>query len=159
MSFLINSCLFQNIRSIFAARTTKGPVVQLVRMPPCHGGGRGFESRPVRKKASQKCGALLFKGFWIFRGFMGFYVYIIRSEVDESYYKGFSENPQVRLLQHNNGESHYTAGKRPWKLVYVEKLPTKKEALIREKALKKYSHKQIEGLIGSSKNIVGSAVG
>ncbi len=28
----------------------RGSVVQLVRMPPCHGGGRGFESRPVRKK-------------------------------------------------------------------------------------------------------------
>jgi hypothetical protein len=27
-----------------------GLVVQSVRMPPCHGGGRGFESRPVRKK-------------------------------------------------------------------------------------------------------------
>ena len=27
-----------------------GSVVQLVRMPPCHGGGRGFESRPVRKE-------------------------------------------------------------------------------------------------------------
>ena len=26
----------------------KDPVVQLVRMPPCHGGGRGFESRPDR---------------------------------------------------------------------------------------------------------------
>ena len=30
-----------------------GSVVQLVRMLPCHGRGRGFESRPVRsKKAS-----------------------------------------------------------------------------------------------------------
>ena len=27
----------------------KGSVVQLVRMLPCHGRGRGFESRPVRK--------------------------------------------------------------------------------------------------------------
>ncbi len=27
----------------------EGLVVQLVRMPPCHGGGREFESRPVRK--------------------------------------------------------------------------------------------------------------
>ena len=27
-----------------------GSVVQLVRMPPCHGGGRGFESRPVRRR-------------------------------------------------------------------------------------------------------------
>ena len=26
-----------------------GPVVQLVRTPPCHGGGRGFESLPGRR--------------------------------------------------------------------------------------------------------------
>jgi hypothetical protein len=28
----------------------KGSVVQLVRMLPCHGRGRGFESRPVRSQ-------------------------------------------------------------------------------------------------------------
>ncbi len=27
-------------------------VVQLVRMPPCHGGGRGFEPRPLRHLVS-----------------------------------------------------------------------------------------------------------
>ena len=31
-------------------KKSNGLVVQLVRMPPCHGGGRGFESRPVRNK-------------------------------------------------------------------------------------------------------------
>jgi hypothetical protein len=31
-------------------------------MPPCHGGGRGFESRPVRKKTPNP---LIIKGFFI----------------------------------------------------------------------------------------------
>ncbi len=34
--------------TIFAIPKKNGMVVQLVRMPPCHGGGRGFESRPFR---------------------------------------------------------------------------------------------------------------
>ncbi|MBX2904473.1 MAG: GIY-YIG nuclease family protein [Taibaiella sp.] len=85
---------------------------------------------------------------------MAFYVYVIQSEKDNSFYKGFSENPSERLAQHNRGESSYTSTKTPWKLVHVEELPTKRDALIREKALKKYSHDQLISLINSPKNII-----
>lgn len=83
---------------------------------------------------------------------MCFYVYIIKSLADQSYYKGFTENPIIRLERHNNGESKYTKDKLPWDLVYLECFEQKKDALIREKRLKKYSHQQIEQLISSGMN-------
>ncbi|TDH29239.1 GIY-YIG nuclease family protein [Segetibacter sp. 3557_3] len=85
---------------------------------------------------------------------MPFYVYIIQSQKDLSYYKGFTEDPVLRLQRHNSGESAYTRHKMPWKLVYLEILHTKKDALIREKVLKKYSHEQIEQLITSKLNSI-----
>ena len=85
---------------------------------------------------------------------MSFYVYIIQSQADSSYYKGFSENPPRRLLQHNNGECKYTSTKLPWQLVYIEELPTKRDALIRERGLNKYAHAQIHKLILMPKNIL-----
>jgi putative endonuclease len=85
---------------------------------------------------------------------MKYFVCIIQSLKDNSYYKGYSENPARRLVQHNNAESNYTSAKMPWQLVHVESFHSKKEALIKEKALKKYSHTQIVALIQSLKNIV-----
>jgi putative endonuclease len=85
---------------------------------------------------------------------MPFYVYIIQSELDGSYYKGFSENPPTRLSQHNNGECTYTSRKMPWIFVYIEVLPAKRDALIRERGLKKYAHAQIQKLILTDKNIL-----
>lgn len=34
--------------AVFIGRSYAGPVVQLVRTPACHAGGREFESRPDR---------------------------------------------------------------------------------------------------------------
>jgi putative endonuclease len=83
---------------------------------------------------------------------MAYYVYIIQSELDGSYYKGFTEMPETRLQRHNNKESTYTAAKIPWAYVFLQSFQTKKEALIREKSLKKYSHQQIQLLIKSKLN-------
>ncbi|MGI8599636.1 MAG: GIY-YIG nuclease family protein [Chitinophagaceae bacterium] len=83
---------------------------------------------------------------------MSFYVYIIKSESCDIYYKGFSEHPLLRLQQHNNAECNFTSGILPWKLVYLEIYLNKKEALKRDNTLKHYSHYQIENLIDSSKN-------
>ena len=81
-------------------------------------------------------------------------VYIIQSLQDGSYYKGYSSDPLLRLLRHNNGESLYTSTKMPWQLVYVERMASKREALIRERNLKKITHERVLALIASDKNIL-----
>ena len=85
---------------------------------------------------------------------MKFYVYIIQSSLDNSYYKGFSLDPYSRLEQHNLGESSYTSNKIPWKLVCILSFDTKKEALIKEKKLKKYFTQSLVALINSTQNLL-----
>ena len=87
---------------------------------------------------------------------MPFYVYIIQSEQDNSYYKGFSEDVFQRLIHHNEGDSTYTRNKRPWKLLYYEEQPDKRSALIREINLKKATRSRIESLIKSHKNLLNN---
>jgi putative endonuclease len=83
---------------------------------------------------------------------MSYFVDIIYSASKDIYYKGYSLNPESRLQEHNADGSIYTRYKGICQLVYVEQFETKKQALIREKALKKYSHKQIVQIITSPKN-------
>ncbi|MBK9272714.1 MAG: GIY-YIG nuclease family protein [Saprospiraceae bacterium] len=75
---------------------------------------------------------------------MKHYVYIIESEVDGTYYKGYSQHPINRLEQHNGGKTRYTMLKIPWKLIYIQSYPTKKEALIRERALKSIAEHKLK---------------
>ena len=85
---------------------------------------------------------------------MPYYVYIIQSQVDGSYYKGYSEHPVLRLFQHNNKESNYTSHKTPWSLIYIEEMESKTAALCREKNLKKATAERIKALLNHPKNIV-----
>jgi putative endonuclease len=80
------------------------------------------------------------------------FVYIIYSDKFDKYYKGYSQRPYHRLEEHNLGLSRYTKHFIPWKLVYLESFPTKRQALIREKGIKKYSKSQILDLIDYSSN-------
>jgi len=70
------------------------------------------------------------------------------------FYKGYTRYPEKRLFEHNNGLSRYTKGKGPWKLVYLEKFKTKKEALIRERQLKRVNTKYLRWLIQQNCNLL-----
>ena len=85
---------------------------------------------------------------------MAYYVYILQSEIDGTYYKDSTENPVKRLEQHNLGFTPSTRFKRPWKMVYIEELPSKSEMLIREKKLKRGNKDYFQKLINGNKNIV-----
>jgi putative endonuclease len=83
---------------------------------------------------------------------MPFYVYIIQSEKDESYYVGSTQDLDKRLVRHNQGRSKYTKSKLPWKLVYHEKHPDRSSAVIREKEIKNRKKKgYIENLVRTSR--------
>ncbi len=66
-----------------------------------------------------------------------FYLYILRCR-EGKYYIGSTENIQKRLLQHNSDENTgWTHRFHDWKLVYSESFDTRREALIREKQVKR----------------------
>ena len=85
---------------------------------------------------------------------MAFYVYIIQSEVDGTYYIGSTQDIDERLERHNQGRSKYTRTKRPWKLVYSEEHPNRPVAIKREKEIKNRKKKiYIDTLVRTSRQI------
>ena len=77
-----------------------------------------------------------------------FYVYVLQSLKDFSFYIGQCDDLDKRMSKHFDGFSKYTASKRPLRLVYFEVLNSRSEAIKREKAIKNQkSKKVIEQLI------------
>jgi len=79
---------------------------------------------------------------------MKYFVYIIESLKDGSYYVGSTQNLNERMERHNQERSTYTKSKRPWELVYTEEHPDRSSAMKREKEMKsKKSKEYIEHLV------------
>ncbi|MFN5621307.1 MAG: GIY-YIG nuclease family protein [Flavobacteriales bacterium] len=87
-----------------------------------------------------------------------YFVYVLFSPSFRVYYKGYTENITNRLAQHNGGLSRYTAGKGPWELIILESYPTKREALIREKSLKRCKSEYFEWLRHQPQNLCYKAM-
>jgi putative endonuclease len=80
-----------------------------------------------------------------------FFVYIIYSNSSDRYYTGYCSNIENRQEKHNLGATPSTRPYRPWKLVYLEEYESKREAILREKEIKKQkSRKYIESLIAQN---------
>jgi putative endonuclease len=84
---------------------------------------------------------------------MEYFVYILQSEKDESFYIGYTSDLQRRLDEHNSGKTRYSSKKCPWKIVYYEDFENKTEAIKREKFLKRQKNRQFYQRLIDSKNI------
>ena len=76
------------------------------------------------------------------------YVYILSLEKINKYYIGCTDRLSWRLQRHNMGWGKFTRRGIPWRIVYTKSFPTKKEALRRERFLKRMKSRTfIENLI------------
>jgi len=65
-----------------------------------------------------------------------YYVYILQSEKSGQLYTGSTGDLRKRLSQHNLGQSNWTKGGIPWKLIYYEASLDESDAHAREIYLK-----------------------
>src|SRR3989338_8369476 len=65
-----------------------------------------------------------------------FWVYVLKSGKDESFYIGSTQNLEDRFKAHNDGRNQYTKSYRPWKIVYKEAFISRSESVQRERFLK-----------------------
>ena len=71
-----------------------------------------------------------------------FYVYVLKSLVNNRYYFGYANDINLRLRKHNNGDVQSTRKFRPWKLLGFEVYGKLNEARWREHELKNHGSKR-----------------
>ena len=65
-----------------------------------------------------------------------YFVYILQSLKDGSYYYGMTSDLESREQRHNDSNETYTRKKGPWRMIWCAPKPTRSEALVLEKKLK-----------------------
>ena len=70
---------------------------------------------------------------------MTYYAYILKSQKDNRYYYGSTNDLEDRLRRHNAGEVKSTKERRPLDLHYFEKFDSRSEAFQREHFFKSIS--------------------
>jgi len=68
-----------------------------------------------------------------------YYVYVLKSKIADFYYKGFCEDLDLRLQQHNSGMTKSNKAYLPFEVAYFEKYDKLYEAIKREKYFKSAS--------------------
>ncbi|MEQ8304832.1 MAG: GIY-YIG nuclease family protein [Cyclobacteriaceae bacterium] len=77
-----------------------------------------------------------------------YFLYILYSQELDCYYVGQTDNIKDRLASHRGGKSKFTSRASDWMVVHTEEFLTRKEALVRERAIKRMkSRKYVESLI------------
>ena len=66
-----------------------------------------------------------------------FYVYVLKSQVDDNLYYGFTNDLRRRLAEHNDGKNRSTKARKPFELRYYEAYFEETDARKREWSLKK----------------------
>jgi len=72
---------------------------------------------------------------------MNFYTYILECESSGMLYIGQTSDLKERLTRHNNGNSRFTKGKGPWKMIFSIKLELRSEAILLEQKLKGFKNR------------------
>ena len=68
-----------------------------------------------------------------------YYIYILKSEQDQSKYIGVTSDLKRRFLEHNQGSGTYTKSKRPYKIIWYCVFKDKVKAYSFERYLKSSS--------------------
>ncbi len=68
-----------------------------------------------------------------------YYVYVLKSEKDDSLYFGYTSDLKRRFVEHNERQNLSTKSKTPFQLIYYESYRARADAKHRERQLKLFS--------------------